>query len=205
MATEAEENGFRIEEFLADFLAAQRGRSVTYEPREDSFLMLEALTELKLRGSKVLDVGTGSGILAAYCARRDAEVTASDIDIAAIQRLACVADMLGVRVKLIACDLFSKITGQFDLIMFNPPYLPSRAMHDRTVDGGKQGTRIINRFLNQVSRHLVQDGFAVLLVSSLNHPERLGEPHPHLSFKILRQRSFFFERLYVLEVRRSIG
>jgi len=205
MATESEQKGFRIEEFVAEFLAAQTGRWVTYEPREDSLLMLEALAEFNLRGSKVLDVGTGSGILAAYCARRGAEVTASDIDIASIQHLEFVADMLGVRIKLIACDLFSKIADQFDIIMFNPPYLPSRAIHDRTVDGGKQGTSIINRFLNQVSRHLVQDGFAVLLVSSLNHPERLRERYPHLSFKTLRQGSFFFERLYVLEVRRSIG
>jgi release factor glutamine methyltransferase len=205
MATEAEQKGLRIEEFVAEFLGAWTESSVAYEPREDSFLMLEALAELNLRGSKVLDMGTGSGILAAYCARRGAEVTASDVDIAAIQRLARVADMLGVRVKLIACDLFSKIADQFDIIMFNPPYLPSHAMHDRTVDGGKQGRSIINRFLNQVSRHLVQDGFAVLLVSSLNHPERLRERYAHLSFKTLRQRSSFFERLYVLQVRRSIG
>jgi release factor glutamine methyltransferase len=205
MATEAEQNGFRIEEFVAEFLAAQTGRSVAYEPREDSFLMLEALAELNLRGLKVLDVGTGSGILAAYCARRGAEVTASDIDISAIKHLGRVADRLGVRIIRIACDLFSKITDQFDIIMFNPPYLPSGAMHDRTVDGGKQGTSIINRFLNQVSRHLVQEGFAVLLVSSLNHPERLRERYACLSFKTLRERSFFFERLYVLELRRSIG
>jgi len=205
MATEAQPKGFRIEDFVAEFLAAQTESSVTYQPREDSFLMLEAVAELNLSGSKVLDVGTGSGILAAYCARRGAEVTASDIDGAAIQHLACVADMLGVRVKLIACDLFSKIADQFDIIMFNPPYLPSRAMHDRTVNGGKQGTSIINRFLNQVGRHLVQGGFAALLVSSLNQPERLRERYPHLSFKTLRERSFFFERLYVLEVRSSIG
>lgn len=205
MATEAQPKGFRIEDFVAEFLVARIESSVTYQPREDSFLMLEAVAELNLRGSKVLDVGTGSGILAAYCARRGAEVTASDIDGAAIQRLRCVADRLGVRIKLIACDLFSKISDQFDIIMFNPPYLPSGVMHDRTVDGGKQGTSVINRFLNHVGRHLFQDGFAVLLVSSLNHPERLGGRYPHLSFKTLRQRSFFFERLYVLEVTRSIG
>jgi release factor glutamine methyltransferase len=116
-----------------------------------------------------------------------------------------VADRLDVRIKLIACDLFSKIAHQFDIIMFNPPYLPSRRMHDGTVDGGKQGTSIINRFLDQVTRNLVQNGFAVLVVSSLNRPERIRERYPHLSFNTVRERSFFFERLYVLEVRRSIG
>jgi len=167
--------------------------------------MLEALAELNLRGSKILDVGAGSGILSAYCARRGAEVTASDIDVAAIQALSRLADRLGIRIKLIACDLFSKIPGQFDIVIFNPPYLPSRKMHDQTVDGGEKGASVIRRFLNQVTRHLVEDGFAVLLVSSLNDPERLKKRHLHLNFKTIRERSFFFERLYVLQVKRSTG
>jgi len=205
MPAEAELNDSRVEDFVAEFLTAQTECSVTYEPREDSFLMLEALVELNLRGSKILDVGAGSGILSAYCARRGAEVTASDIDVAAIQALSHLADRLGIRIRLIACDLFSKIAGQFDIVIFNPPYLPSRKMHDRTVDGGKKGGGVIKRFLSQVTRHLVQDGFAVLLVSSLNEPERLRERYPHLEFKTIRERSFFFERLYVLQVQRSTG
>lgn len=200
MASESELKGFRIEGFIAEFLAAQTESSVTYQPREDSFLMLEALAELKLRGSKVLDIGSGSGILAAYCARRGAEVTASDIDVATIQALRHMADRLGVQIKLITCDLFSKITDQFDIIVFNPPYLPSRRMRDRTVDGGRQGTSIIKRFLNLLSQHLTENGFGMLLLSSLNHPENLARDYPDLRFETIRQRSLFFENLYVTRV-----
>jgi len=203
MPTEAEPKDFRVEDFVAEFLAAQTESSVTYEPREDSFLMLEALAELNLRGSKVLDVGTGSGILAAYCARRGAEVTASDIDAGAIRDLMLVADRLGITLKPIVCALFSKIHDQFNIVVFNPPYLPSLRTEDPTTDGGKHGTRIIKRFLNLLGQHLTENGFGMLMVSSLNQPEQLGRNYPELHFETIRQRTLFFESLYVIRVRQK--
>jgi release factor glutamine methyltransferase len=193
----------RTEDFISEFLAAQEGGSTAYEPREDTFLVLEALGELSVEGLRVLDMGTGSGILATYCARRGADVTASDIDTNAIRALGRVSVHLNVNLKLIVSDLFSRIDGRFDLIFFNPPYLPSHGVDDQTVDGGENGARVINGFLNQVSQHLTEDGFAMLLVSSLNKPERLGSQFPNLRFETLRDRSLFFERLYVLRVSRQ--
>lgn len=203
MPTDAELKGFRIEDFVAEFLAAQTESSVTYEPREDSFLMLEALAELNLRGLKVLDVGTGSGILAAYCARRGADVTASDIDASAIRNLRLVANRLGITLKLVVCDLFSKIKDQFHIVIFNPPYLPSQRTEDRTTDGGRHGTRIIRRFLDQLGQRLTENGFGMLLVSSLNHPGNLGKNHDELRFETVRHRPFFFESLYVMRVEQK--
>jgi release factor glutamine methyltransferase len=191
----------RIEDFVAEFLAIRNGRTTTYEPREDSFLMLEALAELSLGGLRVLDMGTGSGILAAYCARRGADVTASDIDIEAIRALQLTSDRIGMPIRLVACDLFSKIHERFDIVVFNPPYLPSSTIDDRTIDGGKHGREAISRFLSELSQHLVENGRGMLVVSSLNDPERLMKGHPDLSFKTMRERSLFFERLYVLEAK----
>ena len=189
----------RIEDFVAEFLATRNGGATTYEPREDSFLMLEALAELSLRGLRVLDMGTGSGILAAYCTRRGADVTASDIDIEAIRALQLTSDRMGISIKLVTCDLFSEIPERFDIVVFNPPYLPSSTIGDRTTDGGDHGTEIISRFLDELTQHLVENGRGILVISSLNDPERLMMRHPDLSFKTMRERSLFFERLYVLE------
>lgn len=196
-------NALQTEEFVAGFLAARQESSSTYEPREDTFLMLGALADLRLQGLRVLDVGTGSGILAAYCASRGADVTASDTDIGTIEGLKSVAGRLGITIRLICSDLFSKIDGHFDVIVFNPPYLPSRKFEDRAVDGGKHGTYIINRFLNQIGQHLSENGFALLLTSSLNRPEQLEMSHPDLSLEMVRQESLFFETLYVLRVTRK--
>jgi release factor glutamine methyltransferase len=191
----------KIEDFISEFLAAIGGGLVTYQAREDSFLMLEALSELDLRALRVLDMGTGSGILAAYCARRGAEVVASDIDIDAIEALEVAANRMGVSIKLVTCDLFSKIHERFDIVVFNPPYLPSSAIDDPTTNGGKQGTEIINRFLGELPQHLVENGRGMLVVSSLNDPEDLMTRHRELTFKIVRERPLFFETLYVLEIR----
>jgi release factor glutamine methyltransferase len=198
-ASDSSLGDLRIEDFVAEFLATRNGGATTYEPREDSFLMLEALAESSLHGLRILDMGTGSGILAAYCARRGADVTASDIDIEAIRALQLTSDRMGISIKLVTCDLFSKIHERFDIIVFNPPYLPSSTIGDRTTDGGKGGTEVISRFLSELAQHLVENGRGALVISSLNDPERLMMRHPDLSFKILRERSLFFERLCVLE------
>jgi len=193
----------QTEEFIAGFLAARQKSQITYGPREDTFLMLKALADLRLQGVRVLDVGTGSGMLATYCASRGADVTASDIDATAIEELKSLAGRLGITLKLISCDLFSKIDGHFDIIVFNPPYLPSHEFDDRTVDGGKHGTVVINRLLDQLGPHLAEDGFGLILTSSLNDPEQLEMSHLDLSFETLRQQSLFFETLYVLKVRKK--
>jgi len=191
----------RIEDFVEEFLSAREGRSTTYEPREDSFLMLEALAELSLHGKRILDMGTGSGILAAYCAKKGADVTASDIDVDAVRALELTAGRLGISIELVVCDLFSRIDGSFDVIVFNPPYLPSRAIHDRTIDGGERGTETINRFLDELTQHLAKDGLGLLVLSSVNDLDHLTARHADLGFRVVRERSLFFETLYVLEVR----
>jgi len=203
MTTRSGQQSLRIEAFLADFLAAREENPSTYAPSEDSFMMLEALADMELQGLRVLDVGTGSGILAAYCARRGAEVTASDIDVDAIEAVRRLAERLGLRIELVVSDLFSRIMGQFDVIVFNPPYLPSGTISDHTVDGGNRGVEVMDRFLSEVTRRLRENGFAVLLVSSINDPENLRRRHPQLRFKVLREQSLFFERLWVFEVKGS--
>lgn len=191
----------RLEDFVAEFLAARSGGSTTYEPREDSFLILEVLAESRLHGLRVLDVGTGSGILAAYCARKGAAVTATDIDLNATKALKLTADKLGLSIKLVACDLFSKVHGSFDIVVFNPPYLPSCTIGDRTIDGGEQGAEIINRFLDKLDEHLADGGIGLLVISSQNNPALLAARHPNLSFRTVSERSLFFEKLHVLELR----
>jgi release factor glutamine methyltransferase len=191
----------RIEDFVTEFLAARERGLATYEPGEDSFLMLEALFDLDLHALHVLDMGTGSGILAAYCARRGADVVASDIDVDAIKDLQLTANRMGISIKLVACDLFAKIHDRFDIVVFNPPYLPSSTIEDRTTDGGKQGTEVINRFLDELTEHLSDKGRGMLVISSMNDPEDLMTCHRDLSFRIVRERPLFFESLYVLEAR----
>jgi release factor glutamine methyltransferase len=172
-----------------------------YSPSEDSFLILDAISTIPIEGNKVLDVGTGSGILGLFCALRGASVTITDIDQVSLLHAQEAAKILGVHLEVTLSDLFSNVDGQFDLILFNPPYLTSTTLEDRTVDGGKKGAETAMRFLENLQKHLKPEGSALLLVSSQNDPSSLTDQHPEFDFSTVARRALFFEELQVLCVR----
>jgi release factor glutamine methyltransferase len=171
-----------------------------YAPGDDTFLMVDAIATLSVEGKNVLDLGTGSGILGLYCALRCADVTGADIDELAIRHTADAARLLGVELKLLVSDVFSNIPSQFDLVLFNPPYLPSEGTHDGTVDGGPRGRGLIIRFLEELPGHLRKGGIAILLVSSLNSPDTLRDSYNNFEFSTIAKRALFFEQLEVLRL-----
>jgi len=172
-----------------------------YAPSDDSLLMIDAIARLPLSGRSVLDMGTGSGILGLYCAMRGAKVTVSDIDEAAVEEVDYAAEALGLQITSRLSDLFSNIPDRFDLILFNPPYLPSLGVDDRSVDGGPSGTMLADRFLEELPSHLRLRAEALLLLSSVNDPASVQLRHRKLEFSTVARKSFFFEELQVLRVR----
>jgi release factor glutamine methyltransferase len=171
-----------------------------YSPREDSFLLLESISKVPLAGKAVLDVGTGSGVIGLYCASCGALVTVTDVDETALMSTRKAAKSLGLSLKTIRSDLFSNVSGKFDLILFNPPYLPSDESQDRTVDGGHMGRDLADRFLASLPRHLKKDGAAHLILSSLNNPEELLAKYSEFRFAITKRKALFFEELQALRV-----
>jgi release factor glutamine methyltransferase len=173
-----------------------------YSPSDDSFMLLEAIARMPVEGIRVLDIGTGSGILGLFCAARGAQVTATDIDDLALRHAQKAARTLGLGIQAVISDIFSNIDGRFELITFNPPYLPSSTIEDRTVDGGAQGTVLSKRFLTGLRDHLEGNGIALLLVSSFNDALLpLSMWNPQFDCEVLAKHSLFFEELKVLRVR----
>lgn len=172
-----------------------------YSPGEDTFLMLDALSNIPVEKKEVLDVGTGSGILGLFVALHGATVTTIDTNEQALTRAREAAQTLGVSLKAVVSDLFSSVSGRFDLVLFNPPYLPSSSLEDRAVDGGKEGALLTRRFLKKLQEHLKSDGSALLLLSSQNNPGSLIAEHPEFDFSIVAKRPLFFEVLQVLRVK----
>jgi release factor glutamine methyltransferase len=163
--------------------------------------MLDVLSKMALQEKEVLDVGTGSGILALYCAMRGAHVTATDIDEKALHHTAQAAQDLQVSLHVALSDIFSNVTGHFDLIIFNPPYLPSATTKDRTVDGGKRGEMVAAKFLDGLTDHLRKDGSALLLLGTSSDLESLAKLHSTFEFSTVASRRLFFEELRVLQLR----
>ncbi|MGA2459960.1 MAG: HemK2/MTQ2 family protein methyltransferase [Candidatus Bathyarchaeia archaeon] len=172
-----------------------------YAPSDDSFLMVSAIPTGNLAGKNVLDLGTGSGVLGLYCALQGALVTLSDIDGIALQHAREVAKSLGVDLDTTKSDLFSNVCESFDLVLFNPPYLPSVTVKDRAIDGGLMGADVIRRFLLELPSHLKKDGTALMLVSSVNDIPSLLQEYSEFEFSPVAKRPLFFEELQVLRVR----
>ncbi len=171
-----------------------------YSPREDSFLLIDALSSMDLTGRELLDMGTGSGILAFYCAMKGAHVTAADIDQDSVNFVAKTSQKLNLEVRTLLTDLFSNIVGEFDTIVFNPPYLDSNEISDRTVDGGRRGKMVIMKFLDALPNFLRRGGHCYILMSSLNEPENVLMEKHNLDSSVVRTKNLFFEQLKVLRL-----
>jgi release factor glutamine methyltransferase len=173
-----------------------------YPPAEDSFMMKEVIENTGLKTEDVLDMGTGSGILAIAAAKKGCSVTAVDINPEAVKRAKEKAEKENVRMDFIVSDLFEKVKGKFDLIIFNAPYVPTEDSEPKTMesmawDGGPDGLSTVNRFLSSAKDHLKPDGRILLLVSSNT------EKPPHFKNfkqKVLKKKPYFFERLFVIEL-----
>ena len=87
--------------------------------------ILSFLRRMELRGKSLLDLGTGSGILALYAASKGAIVTASDISQQAVDNSVYNSKKNRLGINIIQSDLFDHIKRQeYDIIVINPPYYP---------------------------------------------------------------------------------
>lgn len=186
----------------------------TYEPHEDSFLLQQFVH--RYASGKVLDMGTGSGIqaLTAAKSRKVKSVLAVDINPEAIKQLKEKITKskdkniaTNKKITLKQSNLFSRLKGKFDTILFNPPYLPQDwGIEDPALYGGKKGWEISARFFREVSNFLVPNGKILFLFSSRTNKTKIEEiiSHQLLEYRELgRLRLPFFEELYVYLVEKS--
>ncbi len=177
-----------------------------YKPAQDSYLLAEVLQEEVRKGERVLDVGTGTGILAVLSAKLGARVTATDLNVKALKCALRNARRNNVNINVVRCDLLSGIKACFDIVVFNPPYLPE--LEGEPIDeltlawsGGKQGKEVTLRFLEMLPGCVKAGSRVLLLQSSFNPVEEVILKLESFcsSVEIVAEKSFFFEKLYVLK------
>lgn len=176
-----------------------------YRPAKDSFLLNEALEQRELDGKKVLDVGTGSGILAVTAARNGADVTAVDINPSAVEEAGRKAAENGLDIDARASDLFGSVDALYDIIVFNPPYVPVREEDDSMAEkawvGGENGREVLDRFIVEAGGHLVDDGTVLVVQSSRNDVERTLDAFAAAGMEaaVVSEEKLHFEELVVVE------
>ena len=88
-------------------------------------ILLDFIQTLDLKSKTFLELGCGSGIIALFAAKKEAIVTASDINQTALLYLEKNAKKNNLKIKTLASDLFDSIEEKsFDYIIINPPYYP---------------------------------------------------------------------------------
>jgi release factor glutamine methyltransferase len=168
-----------------------------YEPREDSYLIEKEVAKIA-KGKKVLDMGAGSGIQG----KAALKAGAASVIFADINQLA-VDSLRAAGLDAVKTDLFAKISGKFDLIVFNPPYLPEDEREDAesalATSGGKDGDELACAFLSSAKKHLGKDGQILLLLSSLTPMSRINSICQQQGFSMVKlsTEKLQFEELHV--------
>jgi HemK-related putative methylase len=134
--------------------------------RSGDFLVQQLVRhDLLPAGSRVLDLGSGSGACGIAAARRGCSVVAVDINPDAVRCTKINALLNDVVVDVRQGDLFAPVNGErFDVVLFNPPYY--RGVPRDAIDHAWRSPDIIERFSGTLAAHLQPGGHALLVLSS---------------------------------------
>ncbi|MCC7553883.1 MAG: methyltransferase [Methanobacteriaceae archaeon] len=177
-----------------------------YEPAEDSFLLGENLQIGP--EDEVLEIGTGSGIVAIYASKLTNKITVTDINYNAIELAEENFKINGIdNIEVLFGNLFEPVKNRkFDVILFNTPYLPTENEDildddlNYAFDGGSDGRKVIDLFLNEVKNHLKPKGKVQLIQSSLSDTKKTLDKLDSLGFvgEIAESERFFFEKIVLI-------
>jgi len=185
-----------------------------YDPAEDTFQLIESVKIKK--DDKMLDIGCGCGIIGLACAKKGANVVCTDINPFAIENTKenynYNKNLIKGYFEVRKGDLFSPISENeiFDIIVFNPPYLPSLKediiddkWFNTAVDGGKTGLEVTKKFILNVQKYLTPTGFVYFVFSSLANKEYLFDILSKTSFRydILNSISYNNEKIEIFRLK----
>jgi release factor glutamine methyltransferase len=157
-------------------------------PRPETEILVQKAIECAKNTSKpkIIDVGTGSGIIAVSLAAElsSAVIFAADISHAALKIAEQNAHKHAqTQIHFVQSNLLEPISVQFDLICANLPYIPTKKLQSLDIakyepslslDGGESGMRLIHQLLNQAQTRLASGGTILLEIESSLGKETLA-------------------------------
>lgn len=178
-----------------------------YRPAEDTFLLAHAVhAELATRPrGRFLEVGCGAAIVALVAARLGWDTTCTDANPEAIRLASHNAHENRLTVHAAETDLLQGLAGPFDVVAFNPPYLPTLPEErlpgaiNLAFDGGTSGNDVVLRFVEQVAALSPRPSCVLVVHSSLSDPAHLQAAMARLGYRhdVAVEQKLDFERLTV--------
>lgn len=146
-------------------------------PRQDTEISVEVILKILKENNinKMLEIGCGTGIVSITVdleSKRKMDITALDISSYAINNTTINKKNLKSNIKILESDLFEKVSGKFDLIYSNPPYIKSSEIENLqlevkdheprlALDGGIDGLYFYREIIKEAPNYLNNNGFLV--------------------------------------------
>ena len=146
-------------------------------PRQDTEVSVEVILKILKENNinKMLEIGCGTGIVSITVdleSKRKMDITALDISPYAINNTAINKKNLMSNIEIMESDLFDKVSGKFDLIYSNPPYIKSSEIENLqlevkdheprlALDGGNDGLYFYREIIKEAPNYLNNNGFLV--------------------------------------------
>lgn len=181
-------------------------------PRPETELLVEECLKFAKHGDKILDLCTGSGCIAISIKKNiDAEVFASDVSEKALYVAKKNAKNLGAEIKFVKSDMFENLRQKFDIIVSNPPYIPTKEIEDLDVevknfdpkislDGGEDGLEFYKQIANG-AKHLLNKNGKILLEIGIKQAKNVQKMLKNAGFSVYVKKDYNnIERIIVGEL-----
>jgi release factor glutamine methyltransferase len=141
-------------------------------PRPETELLVESALALLQNGASLLDLGTGSGAIALAIAseRVDAKITATDISTDALLVAKQNAETLGIKVTFQESRWLESLTGRWQIIVSNPPYIDPADPHlenlhaepQHALIADEKGFADLRQIITEAPNYLANGGWLLL-------------------------------------------
>ena len=171
-------------------------------------LLLRYILTLPLQGKRFLELGAGSGLISIQAAKKEAIVTATDINPIAIECLRRNCEQNNVKTEIILSDLFADIPEQsFDIIAINPPYYKKQpqTMAEHAWYCGEKG-QYFEQLFATLGKYMHKDSIVLMVLSEDCDIPMISELASCYNFSMQKKltKSSAWEHLYIYQIFRGV-
>jgi release factor glutamine methyltransferase len=167
-------------------------------------IFLKFLKNLDFEGKTFLEVGSGSGLISLFAAKRGAEVTATDISGTAVENIALNSEANDLKMRVLLSDLFEKIPKEkYDFIIITPPYFKAKPRNERDYGWfAGENLEYFSHLFRQLPEFIFSNTKVFMILSEACNLDMLKSSVEtnNLNFKEVYKRKILLEKNTIYEI-----